>query len=131
MTEIETHKVPEFKSIAPQMVVPDVVNAAEHNRDTLGFEILGYFLDPPVFAMVKRDGVIIQFGRGDSGGARPNCEIRRDGLDAYIWVDDIDGLFVELTGRGAHILEGPVARSYGWMEIIVEDCFGHRLAFGA
>jgi catechol 2,3-dioxygenase-like lactoylglutathione lyase family enzyme len=35
--------------------VPDVVATAEFYRDKLGFELLGYFLDPPVYAMVRRD----------------------------------------------------------------------------
>jgi hypothetical protein len=41
--------------------VPDVVTAAEYYRDVLGFRILGYFLDPPVYAIVARDSVEIHF----------------------------------------------------------------------
>jgi hypothetical protein len=43
-----------FEDIVPQFVVPDVVRTAEYYRDVLGFTILGYFLDPPVYAMVRR-----------------------------------------------------------------------------
>ena len=119
-----------LKSIAPQFIVPDVVVAAEYYRDVLGFEILGYFWTPPVFAMVGRDAVQIHFGRSDTGAAVPNGPHRPDGLDAYIWVTDLDALVADLRARGADIVEGPVVRSYGRREIIVRDLHGFRITFG-
>ena len=47
----ETARSVQFKSIAPSFVVDDVVSTAEYYRDVLGFQILGYFADPPVFAI--------------------------------------------------------------------------------
>jgi len=64
------------QSIAPQFVVPDVVRTAEWYRDNLGFEILGYFLDPPVYAMVRRHSVEIHFGKGDTDTTVNNESIR-------------------------------------------------------
>ena len=119
-----------LKGIAPQFVVPDVVRAAEHYRDALGFTIADYFGDPPVFAIVSRDGVEIHLGKRDTGSIVPNRTARRDGLDAYIWVENLDTLAHELQARGAKILEGPVSRSYGMRELIVEDDEHYRLAFG-
>ena len=49
--------------VSPEFVVPDVTAAAEYYRDVFGFRILGYFLGPPVFAMVGRDAVVIHFGK--------------------------------------------------------------------
>ena len=120
-----------MKGIAPQFVVPDVVQAAEYYRDVLGFEILGYFLDPPVFAMVGRDDVEIQFGKSDGAPPEPNAARRRAGLDAYVWVEDVDSLAEELKASGARILEGPVTREYGMREIVIQDLFGFTLAFGS
>ena len=119
-----------LKGIAPQFVVADVVRAAKHYRDALGFTIADYFGDPPVFAIVSRDGVEIHLGKRDTGSIVPNRSLRGDGLDAYIWVEDLDTLAHELQARGATILEGPVTRSYGMRELIVEDDNGYRLAFG-
>jgi len=119
-----------FKDIAPQFVVPDVVQAAEYYRDHLGFNIADYFGDPPVFAIVVRDGVELHFGRGDPGANQPNRAKRRDGLDGYIWVEDLDALAAELQSRAATVVEGPVLRGYGLREIVVEDCNGFRFAFG-
>lgn len=80
--------------------------------------------------MVARDQVEIQFGRLDPGsGASPNVTRREDGLDAYIWVYDVDVLHAELQERGARILEGPATRAYQCYELLVEDIFGFRLVF--
>ena len=50
-----------FQSIAPQFTVPSVVQTAEYYRDVLGFEIRGYWREPPVFGNVARDGVELFF----------------------------------------------------------------------
>ena len=73
-----------FRGINPHFVVQDVVAAAEYYRDVFGFTILGYFWDPPVFAMVGRDDVVIQFGRIDRGQTvAPNRTRRDEALDAF------------------------------------------------
>jgi catechol 2,3-dioxygenase-like lactoylglutathione lyase family enzyme len=118
------------KAICPHFVVPDVVASAEHYRDVLGFKIMGYWLDPPVFAIVARDDVEIQFGKSDNGALpSPNIVRRESGLHAFIWVDDLDALYAELQGRGAKILEAPVMRVYKCYELLVEDNFGFASAF--
>ncbi|HEX2664413.1 MAG TPA: glyoxalase superfamily protein [Candidatus Acidoferrum sp.] len=117
--------------VSPQFIVPDVTSAAEYYRDVLGFRILGYFQDPPVFAMVARDAVEIHFGKADDGATpSPNVLRRRGlGLDAYIWVNDLDALHAELQGRGAKIIEAPAVRVYKCYEMVVEDNFGFHLCF--
>ena len=122
-----------FQSISPQFVVPDVIVAAEYYRDVLGFQILGYFYEPPVYSIVRRDTVEIHLGRVDpnaDAAAAPNTPHREDSIDAYIWVDDVDALFQELKSRGAKIVEAPTVREYHCNEMVVEDKFGFRLAFG-
>ena len=120
-----------FKKIATQFVVEDVIATAEYYQKVLGFELLGYFADPPVYAMLARDGVEMHFGKADGRSAdESSIQYRRVGFDAYIWVDDIQGLFEELTASGAKILDGPVKREYESTEIEVEDCNGFKLVFG-
>jgi hypothetical protein len=122
-----------FKRIAPQIVVPDVVSTAEYYRDELGFKILGYFADPPVFAMVERGDVEIHFGKADEGSSVQVNETLRRGLgnDLYIWVSDIDSMFDELSTKNVQILEGPVRRVYDCVEIVIKDCNGFQIVFGA
>ena len=121
----------EFYRAAPQFVVPDVVKAAEYYRDNFGFEILGYFLDPPVFAIVSRDGVEIHFGKSDNGEVKINNSVRKGlGTDAYIFISDVIGLHEELKSRGADIVEGPIERPYDRTEITVVDENGYQIVFG-
>jgi catechol 2,3-dioxygenase-like lactoylglutathione lyase family enzyme len=131
MAEPQTKAGVKCRMISPQFVVPDVVTAAEYYRDVLGFHIRGYFLDPPIYAIVARDSVEIHFGRTETGSAAsPNIRRRKGSLDAYIWVNDLDPLYAELKGRGAKIVEPPVTQIYKCYEMVVEDGFGFRLAFG-
>ena len=130
MAEPQTKAKAKCKSVSPHFGVPDVVASAEHYRDFLGFKILSYFLDPPVFAVVARDDVVIHFGKSDNGALpSPNVTRRSIGLDAYIWVNDLDALYAELQGRGAKIIEPPAMRMYKCYELVVEDNFGFRLCF--
>jgi hypothetical protein len=89
MAEPQIRVAAKCKSTCPHFVVPDVVASAEHYRDVLGFKIMGYWLDPPVFAIVARDDVEIQFGKSDSGSLpSPNMVRRESGLDAsaFRWI---------------------------------------------
>jgi hypothetical protein len=117
--------------IAPQFVVVDVVKTAEFYRDKLGFELLGYFLDPPVFAMVRRDSAEIHFGKADNGRTQMNEMVRKGlGTDAYIFVTDVNTLYEEFVESGVEIVEGPIRRVYNCTEVTVRDCNGFQLVFG-
>jgi catechol 2,3-dioxygenase-like lactoylglutathione lyase family enzyme len=121
----------EFYGLAPQFVVPDVRRSAEYYRDVFGFEIMGYFLDPPVFAIVRRDGAEIHFGKSDKGDVKTNDSVRKGlGTDAYIFVSDILKLFDELRQHRAKIIDGPIKRPYDRTEITVVDDDGYQLVFG-
>lgn len=126
-----TRKRTEFKKLATQFVVEDVVATAEYYRDVLGFAILGFFADPPVYAMLSRGGVEMHFGKADEREPDVSTrEFRRVGFDAYIWVEDIQALFEELTASGADITEGPVKRIYHSTEVTIKDCNGFTIVFG-
>ena len=121
-----------FSGLAPQFVVPDVVATAEFYRDKLGFEILGFFMEPPVYAMVRRDNAEIHFGKADGDKTQVNNDVRRGlGNDAYIFVSDINALHAELLENGVEIIEGPIKRVYDCVEITIKDCNGFQLVFGA
>lgn len=117
--------------LAPQFVVLDVVKTAEFYRDKLGFDILGYFADPPVYAMVRRDTAEIHFGKADAEKFQMNEMVRRGlGTDAYIFVSDINELYREFVENGVEIMEGPIKRIYDCVEVTVRDCNGFQLVFG-
>ena len=125
-----TNKLVELKSVSPQLVVADVARTVEYYRDMLGFEHLGYFGEPPVYAIVRRGGVEIHLGKAEQNGVS-NSAVRSGSFDLYIWVSDIDQLFEELKVAGAEIVEGPVRRVYESVEVVVRDCNGYVLVFAA
>jgi len=131
MAEAQAKATANLTAICPQFIVPDVVATAEYYRDVLGFKILGYFLDPPVFAMVARDVAEIHFGKIDATAEpSPNLQRRKGlGSDAYIWTNDLHALHAELKERRANIIEGPVQRIYNCLELVVDDLNGFRLVF--
>lgn len=119
-----------LKAIAPQFVVPDVVRTAEWYRDNLGFEILGYFLDPPVYAMIRRDNVELHFGKGDTDATINNENIRCGSMEAYVSVGDVRTLYEEFIASGVAVPYPPTRRVYECTEIEITDCDGHKLIFG-
>lgn len=117
-----------FDAAVPQFTVPDVVRTAEYYRDVLGFQILGYWATPPVFAIVARDQIELFFSRGDGSPLRTGRA--EDAYDAYIRIVGVDALAAELRGRGAEVVDGPDTRVYGQRELVIRDCNGLVLAFG-
>ncbi len=121
----------EFKSIAPQFVVPDVRRTAEWYRANLGFEILGYFFgEPPVYSIVRRGNVEIHFGRGDSDKTISNTQIRSVSMEAYVFIEGVQELYDELIAKGVNVPYPPTKREYNCTEIEITDCDGHKLVFG-
>ncbi|HYL98281.1 MAG TPA: hypothetical protein VEZ90_04945 [Blastocatellia bacterium] len=119
-----------FEGVAPQFVVEDVVRTAEYYRDVFGFEITGYFLDPPVHAIVRRGRCEVFLGKAVGGVGVSNKSVKPEAIDAYFRISGLDSFASETAKRGARILEGPVARVYQMRELVVEDCNGFVLVFG-
>lgn len=119
-----------LKSVAPQLVVGDVVATAEYYRDVLGFEIDGFWANPPVYAIVRRGAVEIHFGRSETNGTS-NSTVRSGSFDLYVWVDDVYELYEELEAAGANVVEGPVKRVYESIEVVVNDLNGYVLVFAS
>jgi predicted enzyme related to lactoylglutathione lyase len=119
--------------IAPCFVVDDVVATANYYRDTLGFRYERFWSDPPSFCMVSRGAVIIMLTQLERPGLmRPNHSVDPEGgaWDAYVWVDDVDALYAELTLRGVRIVRDICDQVYGCRDFDLEDCNGYRLCFG-
>lgn len=119
--------------VAPFFLVADVVRAAHHYRDVLGFSFERFWGDPPAFCMVRRGGIVIMLSQhGPDGAMRPNHTVDpgSDAWDAYIWVEDADALHAELKSRGAAIVRGLCDQRYGCRDFEVEDLNGYRLCFG-
>lgn len=113
---------------APQLLVKNVVLTAEYYRDVLGFSVIGYALDPPVYAMVQRDGFQIHFAKADN--INLNETLRKETTDFILWIPEIDTFYNELKSKGADIITEIIQRPYGSREFVVRDCNGYTILIG-
>jgi uncharacterized glyoxalase superfamily protein PhnB len=119
-----------IRQIAPQFFATDIPSTVAYYKDKLGFECLGTWQDPPVYAIVARDGHAIHFRCAEPPS--PNPEKYADELlDAYLFIEDADGLYAEYAARGVQFTRGLANMPWGAREFVVKDCDGRLLAFGA
>ena len=104
--------------LVPELPVTDVERAQRHYRDALGFEI-GWLYSREIGA-VSRGNVAIFFRK------------RIPPFEAAIhWVfaEDIDATYNELTSLGANIVEPLEMKPWGLRQFTVEDIDGNRFYF--
>ncbi|MEZ5290027.1 MAG: VOC family protein [Vicinamibacterales bacterium] len=119
-----------LRQIAPQFFSENLTATLAYYRDALGFECLGTWLDPPVYAIVARDGAPIHFRCAPPPAAQPD-KYDDELLDAYLRVEDADALYAEFTARGVEFTRALGDMPWGAREFVVKDCDGRLLAFGA
>jgi len=119
-----------IRQIAPQFFTMDIPGTLEYYKDKLGFECLGTWQDPPVYAIVMRDGHRIHFRCADPPTANPD-KYADELLDAYMFVEDADALYAEYAGKGVEFTRELGDTPWQSREFVVKDCGGRLLAFGA
>ena len=116
--------------IAPQFFTTDMAITLAYYRDKLGFDCVGTWNDPPVYAIVARDGHRIHFRL--AGPPAPNPDKYADELlDAYQFIDDADALYTVYQARGVEFTRTLGDTDWNSREFVVRDCDGRLLAFGA
>lgn len=124
--------MPRLTRSASYLPVADVARSAAEYRDTFGFTIDYLPGDPPLFAIVSRDGLPLMLRLvPDPTQIVPN-ERQGGTWDVFFWTDNADELFVELTGRGATVVYAPIDKpDYRMREFAVRDSTGYVLGFGS
>jgi uncharacterized glyoxalase superfamily protein PhnB len=116
--------------IAPQFFTTDMRATLAYYSENLGFDCVGAWQDPPVYAIVARDGHRIHFRC--AAPPTPNPEKYDDELlDAYVFVDDVDSLYAEYAARGVKFARTLADTPWDSREFVVRDCDGRLVAFGA
>ena len=125
-------KAKNLQGIAPYFIVDDVAKSAKWYRDKLGFGFNRLWGEPPCFAMVHRDGLVIMLSQVPAKGkVRPNHKAHADACwDAYIWVKRVDTLYKEFRAKKVKILRKPQNQFYGCRDFDLQDCNGYVLCFG-
>jgi uncharacterized glyoxalase superfamily protein PhnB len=123
--EEHVHGPRHFGAAAPVLLAPDVKEAAEYYRDRFGFEINFLWGEPPEYATIAKDRVLIHFAASPEP-LRPNGKVS----DIYVFVSEIDEVCEELRDRGATVVIDLATWPYGMREFVVEDLNGYRICFG-
>jgi len=92
-----------IRQIAPQFFTTDIPGTLAYYKDKLGFECVGTWQDPPVYAIVARDQHAIHFRCAEPPIANPD-KYPDELLDAYLFIEDADALYagVRSSGSGIH-----------------------------
>ncbi len=120
-----------FFGIVPVFLVDDLVPTCEYYRDVLGFEVDFVYGDPPSYGSVSRGNAVLNFTQSSPPGRR-NSVLRAgpgNGVDAYIFVTDVDDIFEEVNAHGALIRTSPASHEYGMREFKIEDRNGYIIVF--
>jgi catechol 2,3-dioxygenase-like lactoylglutathione lyase family enzyme len=119
-----------IRQIAPQFFTTDVPSTLAYYQDKLGFECVGTWEEPPVYAIVARDQHAIHFRCAEPPAANPG-KYTDELLDAYLFIEDADALYAEYEARGVQFTRGVADMPWRSREFVVKDCDGRLLAFGA
>jgi len=121
----------QFTGTAPYFVVRDLPKALDYYHNVLGFNRPELWGDPPTFAMPSRDGFIFMLKQADADAEIRTSRHQSGYWDAYIWINDADGLFQTFKDNGAIIDYEPcIQEDYDIKEFAVRDPDGHVIAFG-
>ena len=122
---------PKLTASAPVLLVKDVVAAANHYRDAMGFSYERFWGDPPHFVILHRDGMHVMLRQAaEPKHVVPNWTLSDKLWDMYFWVNYADALHAEFVARGATIDYGPCDQPYGCREFGTQDIDGHDIGFG-
>ena len=119
-----------IRQIAPQFFTTDLPATLAYYDEKLGFDCIGTWQDPPVYAIVARDAHRIHFRCAEPPTPHPG-KYDDELLDAYLFIDDADRLYAEYAARGVEFTRTLADTPWHSREFVVKDCDGRLLAFGA
>jgi uncharacterized glyoxalase superfamily protein PhnB len=114
-----------YKNAVPVIATADVSSTIGYYTRVLDFSEHFTYGDPPAYAGVERDGVLLYITQDDKMAATlKNSDLHPD---VFLWVHDIDTVFEEHKRRGANIVEELATRPWDARQYVVEDPNGYRL----
>lgn len=118
-----------IRQIAPEFFTTDIPGTLAYYQYKLGFQCLGTWEDPPVYAIVARDQHAIHFRCAEPPRANPD-KYSEELLDAYVLTEDVDSLYTEYAARGVEFARELANTPWHSREFVLKDCDGRLLAFG-
>lgn len=122
---------PRLKVSSAVLLTRDIVAAANHYRDALGFHYDFFYGDPPGFVILHRDGCYLMLKQAEKPEhVVPHWTVAEKTCNVYFWVESVDALHDEFVRRGAKIDYGPCDQPYGCREFGIQDRDGYDIVFG-
>ena len=122
---------PRLTASAPVLLVKDVVKAANHYRDAMGFEYDKFWGEPASFVILHRDELFVMLKQADDPRhIVPHWTVSDKLWNIYFWVSDVASLHAEFVRRGAKIDYGICVQPYGCREFGTQDLDGYDIGFG-
>lgn len=114
-----------YRDAVPVIATANVRSTVDYYKDVLGFSEHFIFGDPPVYAGVERDGVLLYITldtklAGAIGASALHPEV-------FLWVQDVDKVFEEHKRRGAKIFEDVSDRAWDARQYVIEEPNGYHL----
>ena len=119
-----------IRRIAPVFFTCDIPRSIAYYENELGFQSLGTWQDPPVYAIIARDEQAIHFRCAEPPTAQPS-KYADELLDAYVFIEDTDKLYAEYAARDVEFARAVANMPWHSREFVIKDCDGRLLAFGA
>jgi len=108
-----------ISQLVPELPVVDVERAQQHYKDALGFEIGWLYPDKGIGAVSNGKAAI--FFRKRTPPFEPAIH--------WVYAEDIDALYQELTSSGANIVEPLEKKPWGLRQFTVKDLDGNLFHF--
>ena len=107
-----------LRRIAPELPVENLESSLDYYQEKLGFKVA---LEMPSgdYAIVERDDIAIHLFQRERVGS----------MAIHIFVDDLEGLHEELSGRGAQITQHIERKPWGNRDFRVRDDAGNEIKF--
>jgi uncharacterized glyoxalase superfamily protein PhnB len=114
-----------YQNAVPVIATADVRSTVGYYTQVLGFVEHFMFGDPPVYAGVERDGVLLYISKDEKlAAALKSSDLHPD---VFLWVEDVDRAFGDHKQRGAKIVENIANRPWDARQYVVEDPNGYHL----
>lgn len=114
-----------YMRAVPVIATADVQATVDYYASVLGFQTHFTFGEPPVYAGIVRDGMLLYVSL-DPGLA---AAVKASGAhpDVFLWVQNVDGMFAEHQQAGAKIVEELADRPWDARQYVIEDPNGYYL----
>jgi catechol 2,3-dioxygenase-like lactoylglutathione lyase family enzyme len=115
-----------IKTMSPQLLVRDIEHSIKYYTSELGFTLV-FFYDS-FYAGLQKDGHSIHLKSGTPSPIERENKRNNYDLDIVFSVENIKGLYEELTARPIDFVQPLCERPYG-TEFYIADPDGYILAF--